>query len=148
MKTITEIAKMLNLGRQTVYKRIHKDKSGELEAHKHFNGNGVLVLDDEGIELFKKLFDITDDTVSSSMIKDDTEMIKDNTYINHDQELITSLNEQITYLKEQIKIKDEQLKEKDKQVDQSQQLLLQAQSLINPRKSLKQLLFPKRTSKD
>jgi predicted transcriptional regulator YheO len=107
MKTITEIAKEIDISRQKIYRYIKKEniKSILSDVSMINHDKRVMRFDDESVTLIIKHF-ISDSTSSDESNNDQV--------INHDElndtRLINALNEQITYLKEQIKFKDELLR--------------------------------------
>jgi len=86
MKSISEIAKKLDITYQAVYKKINNQLKTELKKHIHLQENKKILIDDEGIE-------IIEDSLKT-----------DNFRVNN------QLNtEFITFLQRQIEIKDSQI---------------------------------------
>ena len=62
MKKISEVAKELGVSRQTVYRRVTKNATAELQSHVTKDDRGTTLIDTEGVAILTKMFDCNTDS--------------------------------------------------------------------------------------
>lgn len=101
MKTITEVAKLLNVSQQAIYKKVNKQLHNELKPFIQDIKRGsklVKVINDEGVELIRASLEF------NAQQPIETQLITNNSEL-----LIISLRENIEDLRKQLEIKDIQI---------------------------------------
>lgn len=127
MKTISEIAKLCGVSRQSIYSKINsKALQGLLTGHMHKNDKGFTVFDDEGVNIISCQFD------SQFTVK------KESIDCKHDSEIIE-------VLKEQIKIKDNRIDSLMNQIDTQLKQMENMQILLKQEQNTVKLLEEKHT---
>ena len=109
LKTLTQVAKELDLDRSALYRRLNSEPL--LSKLKPYTKtvNNTLYYSDEGIDVFKN-------SPEYEKMKRIAEKKKNNTSADSESEsLVQTLQDSIEFLKEQLAIKDEQLRIKDEQ---------------------------------
>lgn len=128
MKTISEIAKLCGVSRQSIYSKVNsKSLQGLLTGHIHKNDKGFTAFDDEGVNVISCQYD-SQFTVKNESI---------------DSKLDSKLDSEIIeILKEQIKIKDSRIDTLMNQMENMQVLLKEQQVLLKQKNQpfLKKLL--------
>lgn len=128
MKTISEVASLLDITPQAIYRYIKQDIVEGLSDHIHKNNSGVTVIDNRGLELikdhlmpFKQEFKHDFKDEHSEEIRQLKEEVTEN--------YIDDLKKHIEVLEEQLKIKDSQINVKDEQINQLNERLKEANRL-------------------
>ena len=62
MKKIAEVAKELGVSRQTVYRRVTKNATAELQSHVTKDDRGTTLIDTEGVAILTKMLDCNTDS--------------------------------------------------------------------------------------
>jgi len=116
MKTISEIAKLCGVSRQSIYSKVNsKSLQGLLTGHIHKNDKGFTVFDDEGVNIISCQYD------SQFTVKNESIDCKPDSKLD---------SEIIEILKEQIKIKDNRIDTLMNQMENMQVLLKQEQNTV------------------
>ena len=114
MKTVREVAKELEVSRQTIYSKLTEDFKERYTTIETRKGKETLVIDRQGVEYLKKTIDKPDSQIDSPVDNED-----DNEF---DNKLIDLLNKNIQILQSQLEVKDTQIVELNERLREAQEL--------------------------
>lgn len=105
MKTVSELAKELNVTPQAIYKRLNKTLKTELKRHVQTDESGKKVITSDGVALIKRSFE-----QDLNAFKTDSKQ--------EQPEIIEHMKQEIEYLRKQLSQKDELIAKKDEQIQE------------------------------
>lgn len=143
MYTIQEIAKILNITPQAVYKKINNQLNNELATHLKQVERGnktVKAVTSEGLEIIRKsLEQPVDNQFNNEFNNQFNNQFKDSSKGKEDN-LIQLLEETIQTLKKQLDVKDKQIQDLNERLKEQQELNRNNQVLLHREQEQKALV--------
>lgn len=122
MKTVREVAKELDVTRQTIYSKLTDEFKSKFTTNKTIKGKEILVITTDGIKILKKELGKVDGKLDS---KTDSKANNKN-----DNELMALLSQNSEILRKQLEIKDMQIAELNSRLKEAQELNRNTQVLM------------------